>query len=118
MPATSRSVCCITVSNICCCCWLCFFFIFEGEKTYFRTKANNTQDTVGFPHGLFFFFMENFPIDGPLWEVRQMLLLLMFGADTRVCLQQNKTFASSCAFMVVCLYVCDNCKNVSICTKT
>lgn len=38
------------------------------------------QDTVGFPLGLVLFvclfFKENFPIDGPLWEVPNLLLLL------------------------------------------
>lgn len=37
---------------------------------------------------------------------------------TRVCLQQNKTFASSCLCAFRYVYFYDNRKNVSICTKT
>lgn len=76
------------------------------------------QDTVGFPLGfcysLFFFIKENFPIDGPLWEVRQMVLL-MFGEDTRVAKQNICFFVFVCVLMFM---FCDDCKNVSICTKT
>lgn len=39
---------------------------------------------------------------------------------TRVCLQQNKTFASLrvCVYFFCYVYFFDNRKNVSICTKT
>uniref|UniRef100_A0A8D8B5I6 (northern house mosquito) hypothetical protein n=1 Tax=Culex pipiens TaxID=7175 RepID=A0A8D8B5I6_CULPI len=63
--------------------------IFVRKKLMFRKLFNKKTRRIRWASRLglllfcFFFFWENFPIDGPLWEVRQMLL--MFGEDTRVC---------------------------------